>query len=198
MEKKIWLISDTHFNHDKDFIVAKRGYPSVAEMNEDIIRKWKAAISPEDEVYHLGDVFLGDDTEGMQILNSLPGRIHIIIGNHDNKNRISLFENAENVVSVKPIDWLEWEGSDVLLCHYPTPNNEQDELIRHSRKMPKYTLYGHTHQTVSFLEDFPAGLNVGVDAHHCAPILFDDAMKELIECRDILEQLALEEQEEER
>ena len=35
----IWLISDTHFNHNKDFIWSPRGFNSVWEMNEVIIEK---------------------------------------------------------------------------------------------------------------------------------------------------------------
>ena len=37
----IYFISDTHFNHDRDFIWGNRGYNSVNEMNEDIIINFK-------------------------------------------------------------------------------------------------------------------------------------------------------------
>ena len=180
-EKKIWLTSDTHFNHNKDFIYAARGYGSVEEMNQDIIRRWQAVVSPEDEVYHLGDVFMGNNIDGMLILKSLPGHIHIIVGNHDSKRRVNLYRNAENVVSVKLIDWLEWNGSDVLLSHYP--NALQTEKAHQEGKKAEYILYGHTHQTEPFREDIPDGYNVGMDAHQCTPILYEDAMQDLMAYR---------------
>ena len=34
----IWLISDTHFNHNKEFVWKARGFNSVEEMNETIIK----------------------------------------------------------------------------------------------------------------------------------------------------------------
>lgn len=30
----IWVISDTHFNHNKDFIYQPRGFKNVQDMNE--------------------------------------------------------------------------------------------------------------------------------------------------------------------
>lgn len=55
----IWLISDTHFGHDKKFIYGPRGFGSVQEADRVIIRNWNDAIGEEDEVYMLGDFFLG-------------------------------------------------------------------------------------------------------------------------------------------
>ena len=36
---KIFLTSDSHFNHNKDFIYERRGFNSIEEMNEKIIEK---------------------------------------------------------------------------------------------------------------------------------------------------------------
>ena len=35
----IWLISDTHLNHDREFIWKARGFSSVEEMNNAIIER---------------------------------------------------------------------------------------------------------------------------------------------------------------
>ena len=37
---KIWITSDTHFGHDREFIWGPRGYTSAAENDADIIKKW--------------------------------------------------------------------------------------------------------------------------------------------------------------
>lgn len=39
MDRTIWLTSDTHFNHDKDFIWKPRGFQNVQDMNEAILTK---------------------------------------------------------------------------------------------------------------------------------------------------------------
>ena len=55
----IWLISDTHFGHDKKFIYGPRGFKSVQDADSTIIRNWNDAIGKDDDVYMLGDFFLG-------------------------------------------------------------------------------------------------------------------------------------------
>ena len=35
---KVWLMSDLHIGHDRDFVWAKRGFSNVQEHNETLIR----------------------------------------------------------------------------------------------------------------------------------------------------------------
>lgn len=56
----IYLTSDLHFCHDKDFIYGARGFDSVDDMNAAIIENWNALINDDDEVYVLGDLMLKD------------------------------------------------------------------------------------------------------------------------------------------
>lgn len=56
----IYLSSDTHFGHVKDFLWRPRGFSSVEEMNEGIIERWNLIVEPDDDVYLLGDVIMGD------------------------------------------------------------------------------------------------------------------------------------------
>ena len=46
---KIWLTSDLHFGHDREFIWGPRGFKNVNEMNEAIIKNWNAVVAPEDK-----------------------------------------------------------------------------------------------------------------------------------------------------
>jgi len=49
-----WIISDTHFYHDK--IV---GYCDRPEnFTKKTMSHWRKMVAPDDLVYHLGDVFL--------------------------------------------------------------------------------------------------------------------------------------------
>jgi len=97
----IFVISDTHFNHNKDFIYAARGYNTVEEMNKDLIQKWNSVVSPGDAVYHLGDVMLGDLDDGINCLRQLNGNIFIIRGNHDSDKRVNAYlYNTTNVMEI--------------------------------------------------------------------------------------------------
>ena len=68
---KIFLTSDTHFGHDRDFIWKPRGFSNVHEMNEEIVRRWNSLVTEEDIVYHLGDIMLGDDVSGYDIIKAI-------------------------------------------------------------------------------------------------------------------------------
>lgn len=84
----VWLISDTHFGHEKTCTVFKRqdGSPlrpfsSAEEMDEFMVRAWNDRVRPHDKVYHLGDVVI--NKKSLNILNRLNGDKVLIRGNHD-------------------------------------------------------------------------------------------------------------------
>ena len=62
----IWLTSDTHFCHDREFIFGPRGFSCVEEMNKAIVERWNSVVSDDDTVYHLGDTILNDIDSGIE------------------------------------------------------------------------------------------------------------------------------------
>ena len=84
----IWFTSDMHLGHDKDFVTKARGFETVEEMNAEIIRRWNERVYPDDEVYVLGDLTLGDVEEGIRLIAKLNGYLHIMRGNHDTDKRL--------------------------------------------------------------------------------------------------------------
>ena len=86
MSEQIYVTSDLHFGHDREFIWKARGYNSVDEMNEDYVRKWNITVDNDDDVYVLGDLMLGDKSN-IEFIKRLKGRIHIVLGNHDTPTR---------------------------------------------------------------------------------------------------------------
>lgn len=73
----VYLISDTHFNHQNIATYCQR----PADFTEIIIRNWNNIVKSEDTVIHLGDVQLGQKSKW--IMPSLPGNKILIRGNHD-------------------------------------------------------------------------------------------------------------------
>lgn len=74
---KVYLISDTHFNHDKIETYCDR--PS--DFTERLIRNWNYTVTTSDLVIHVGDVFIGKGWEN--IWPKLNGRKTLVRGNHD-------------------------------------------------------------------------------------------------------------------
>jgi calcineurin-like phosphoesterase family protein len=82
---KVYLISDTHFNHANIATYCDR----PKDFTEILIRNWKNTIKSEDCVIHLGDVFIGKVDGWRQIYPALPGRKILIRGNHDRQRSLT-------------------------------------------------------------------------------------------------------------
>lgn len=177
----IWLTSDLHLCHDKDFLYAPRGFDNIQDMNETIVQNWNSVVKPEDEVYLLGDVMLDDIDKGLEILKSLNGKIHIICGNHDTPAKRQKYAECDNVVEVSLAAELKYKKYHFFLTHYPCfTGNIQKE----SFKKTTCNLYGHTHQTTNFYDDIPFMYHVGLDSHNLIPVNIKDIIEEMKEKRN--------------
>lgn len=175
--EKIWLTSDTHFGHDREFIWGPRGFKNVWENDKIIIENWNSVVGPDDDVYHLGDIMLGDNEHGIRCLNQLKGNIHIIRGNHDTDTRMNLYGHCWNVVELCEAKYLKYGKYSFYLSHYPTITTNLDDHGKLSRML--LNLYGHTHQKTNFYNEMPGCYHVGVDSHNCTPVLLDDIIKDI-------------------
>lgn len=178
---KIFVTSDLHFNHSREFLFAPRGFSSVAEMNEAIIERFNSIVSDEDDLYILGDLCLGGGGEeilaaNMALIERLNGRLHIILGNHDTPARIKMYALCKNVVDIKYADMIHYRHYHFYLSHFPTLTANLEKESLHQCTI---CLYGHTHQQSNFYNDIPFMYHVGVDSHNCYPILLDDAIEEM-------------------
>ena len=173
----IWLTSDTHFNHNKEFIWKVRGFESCEEMNETLVERWNERVKDDDDVYHLGDVMLGSP-DSIEYIKRLNGRIHIIYGNHCTNNRIALYNTVPSVVSAEWATRLKINGYHFYLSHFPTITSN---LEKETLKQCLINLYGHTHQKTNFYLDYPFMYHVGVDSHNCYPISIDQVIYDLVE-----------------
>ena len=162
----IFLISDTHFNHNKPFLYEPRGFHSVQEMNETIINNWNNTIHPDDTVYLLGDVMLGNLEEGLRLIKSLNGHIRLAIGNHDTDVRLTAFKNIFEDIQFGYK--LSFHNKVFLLTHYPTLTGNFDNS-------KTFSIHGHTHNKNIHQdkEEHQLMFNVSCEAINCTPIALE-------------------------
>lgn len=176
----IWLTSDLHLFHNRDFVYKNRGFENVEEMNSAIEANWNALVGEEDEVYILGDLMVcGKDRsneEGMAIVRRLKGKKHIILGNHDTKARIAMYEQEESVVDVQYATMFCYKGYDFYLSHFPSITTD---LQNEDLETGIINFFGHTHTKEKFYNALPFMYNVSVDAHENRPVSIDEALKEI-------------------
>ena len=183
----IYFISDTHFNHDKAFIWGPRGFKSVQEANDTIIKNWMETVTREDDIYVLGDFFLGKDMDYVKkTVVKLPGRIHLILGNHDSPAKVATYRTMRNIVEIVWATQIEYKGRQFYLSHYPTLTAD----LQSNPDRAVFNLFGHTHSKEKFFEERPYMYNVACDAQNCKPVSIDevysDIQQKIKECLSFL------------
>ena len=141
--RDIFIISDTHFGHANmlRFTDSKTGarvrpqWESADDMDEHMVERWNAVVRDEDIVYHLGDVYLGNDA-GRRILPRLRGRKRLILGNHDNGKDQNLHKVFDKILM-----WRMFPEFNCLLTHVPVHESAMFKV--------QYNLHGHIHQNAS-------------------------------------------------
>ena len=170
---KIFFTSDTHFNHDREFVYSPRGFKTIQEMNGTLVKNWNETVGNDDDIYVLGDFFLGTDFNYIQeILNKLNGRIHLVTGNHDTPSKITEYTSWNNIVEIADALRIRYKKREFFLCHYPvlTASLEQDS------NKAVINLFGHTHSKDKFYEDRPYMYNVAVDANDNKPVEIEEIL----------------------
>ena len=180
---KIWFTSDLHFCHDREFIYGPRGFNSIHEMNEAIIKNFNEVMDWADELYILGDCFLNNNEEGAKFLSRLPGMKYVVWGNHDTDARKVIMEDMGiNILGFAHQQ--KFNGQSFYLSHYPTLTSNLDE--NKDIKARTLNLFGHTHSKNKFYEGRPYMYNVALDAHNCYPVeintIISDIKAEINNC----------------
>ncbi len=151
----LFFTADTHFGDHRTINIQRRPFASVAAMDDILVANWNAAVGPDDEIWHLGDVARrAPDVPGL--LARLNGRKHLIRGNNDPDATLT----APGWASVGDYAEIEAEGRRLVLCHYPFRSwNGQGRGV--------INLHGHSHGR---LKPMPRQFDVGVDPHGFAPV----------------------------
>jgi len=172
----IYISSDLHLNHNQPFIYEPRGFKDVYEMTFTILDNFNRIIKPDDDLYLLGDNFLGELEPGLELFNHLPGKIHLIWGNHDTYNRKEALSKCHNVVEVIGYAGiLKYGKYHFYLSHFPTCTTNFDDYGKPLNRRV-LCLAGHTHSKDKF--ELTHSYNVAVDAHNCYPVSIDEVIKD--------------------
>lgn len=174
----IYLTSDLHLGHQREFLYKPRGFSSIEEHDAAIVERWNSTVGEDDEVYVLGDLMLNNNERGMELLGQLKGKIHVVRGNHDSDARIELYKSSPNVVEICEGKFLKYNKYHFYLTHFPclSANLEAESL-----KQCTLNLSGHTHSRSKFFEDRPYVYNCACDAHDCTPVCIDEIIEDMKE-----------------
>lgn len=162
-----WFTADPHYSHERIIGFCDRPFPDVATMNAHLLAECRARIQPDDDLWILGDVTAGRSSDAQRrevrgIFHSLPGRRHLIRGNHDEDWVCdlpwhSVAETADIVVDKRRL----------FLCHYPMltwPGARHDGL----------QLFGHVHQNWVGSRN---SINTGVDVWEFRPVTLSEIVR---------------------
>jgi calcineurin-like phosphoesterase family protein len=162
-KKLVYLVADTHFDHDNIIKYCNRPFNDVQEMNSVILGNWNQTVGPEDTVYHLGDWSHGRGSRPPSYWRGrLRGRILSVQGDHDERTRGEHFRGYRV---------LRYGGHSFLLVHDPdkTPFEWQGWVIhghKHNNQMQYYPFINGERKTI----------NVSVELIGYKPISMDRLM----------------------
>lgn len=142
-----YYIADLHFFHGAmNNRMDHRGFGSVEEMNEYMIKKWNGKVRSRDDVIIIGDLSWGSGADTSMLLGRLNGNLYLVQGNHDR------FLNSKGMELnrfkwIKPYAELSDRKRKVILCHYPIMCYNGQYRLDEKGEPRTYMLYGHVHDT---------------------------------------------------
>ncbi len=179
MSGGIWLTGDPHLGHplvaalrgfvtersifiayargeirDMDFM---RAHADTEAHDEAFIAQWRKQVRPEDTVHVLGDLSSGSRTgeaRALDIIETLPGRKRLILGNHDSASSIHralsphIRRFGEVFERVGDFGRIQIDGRMVLLSHYPYNGDHTEEDRLTQFRLPDLgapLVHAHTH-----------------------------------------------------
>lgn len=156
----IYFTSDLHFGHDNIIRYCDRPWETVEDMNVGIVNRINSRVRPQDELYILGDVHCGKNSEevALRYLREIKcSRIYLVRGNHDTDEFCEAAgPEAEGLFQwIKDYHEMKYKKLRIVLFHF---------AIRAWHHMYKgaIQLYGHSHGT---LPGIGRQMDVGIDAN---------------------------------
>lgn len=168
---KIFFTADPHFGHKNILTLCSRKFNFIEEHDEALISAYNNTVSTSDHLYILGDLGFHKDIDNLRkILLKIKCRnLHIIKGNHDNKQHLVKVKRRTCYADVKEMQTVRKGDKSIFCCHYPM--REWAGFWR-----GHYSAYGHVHGT---LQPYEKSMDVGVDNIGFNPIEFDELIERI-------------------
>lgn len=153
---EIFLISDTHFGHEKILQFEESRLQlgkTIEEHDQALVERWNSVVRPKDTVWHLGDVLFGRTS--FKTLGRLNGIKKLVLGNHDTyniKNYLHYFNTAYGAFRM----------DDFILTHIPIHPSQKYRF--------KGNIHGHLHS--KNIDNDPFYCNVSCEQMNFRPIPF--------------------------
>ena len=174
MAKNIYFTSDTHFGH-KNIITFKndngdliRPFESVEEMDELMVENWNKVVTPQDRIYHLGDVVI--NRRCLPILERLNGHKVLIKGNHDIFKLKDFTPYFDDIRAYRV-----FPKYDLICSHIPVHPNQLENRF-------KWNMHGHLHENIVKNTDGTPDeryINVCVEHTNYTPISLDEILERI-------------------
>jgi calcineurin-like phosphoesterase family protein len=180
--QNVWFASDYHFHHANVIKYDNRPFKDVDDMNEMLIDTWNHYIAKNDIVFYLGD-FCFNRKLLKETVDKLNGRIHYILGNHDNEKdllKLNRFESVNDYINLMVSDEenpRKYQG--IIMMHYPILSWDK---AHHGN----WHLHGHTHQNLEkVMPDYYKYkvLDISCNGWDYAPIHYTD-IKEAMQAKE--------------
>lgn len=185
----IWLTSDLHLGHR--MVANLRGFDTPEHHDAALAAYWNRRVRDDAEVWVLGDVAMGGWLDRLPLLGTLPGRKHLVLGNHDrahplNRNGHEYLRHFLTVFdTVQTAATLALGGSvgRVSLSHFPYEGDHGPDRFTEwrLRDSGRVLLHGHTHGTERLTATAlgTPQLHVGLDAWDLGFVHRSDALSAL-------------------
>lgn len=181
-----WFTSDLHLGHANIITFCDRPFRDVNHMNTVLIDAINDRVAPDDELWILGDVAMGDIMKSLAQLKRIMATTVLVAGNHDRVHPV--YGGATKALRWMPdyldvagfdrvfpgtVDLTLSDGTSVQVSHFPaTPEDHRPER---ADKFNKYRpivdgrgiLHGHTH---GMWRQHGLQIDVGVDAWGGVPV----------------------------
>ena len=162
-----FFTADLHLGHKNILKLYNREFYDIKEHDEYVIKMLNLSVKKDDELYILGDFSMSSNIDVLRnYFNSIEcNNIHLILGNHDNKQKMIQLLNEGVLKSVRD-NVVITEGQISLFCsHYPYKEwKGYYRGVRHA--------FGHVHGNVST----ERAIDVGIDAVGYRPLSFEEVI----------------------
>ena len=188
----LWFTSDLHFGHENIIRYCGRPFSDANSMNSGIVDSINTHVGPEDDLWILGDLAMGNLESNLRVTRRLiAGTVTLVAGNHDRAHPYAARGNAEkqerweadyvteaglHALIPGNTEMVLASGISVNVSHFPyAANSRESGAPERERSIDAYRpvddgrwlLCGHVHEK---WRQRGKCINVGIDAWGGRPV----------------------------